>query len=98
MEDIPETGTVIVGVEEVVRQKETRQEEPEDDYDPYSQTNHPTIEETVASGREEEDERGVFDPPTPEGIKHRSLFNFTWIKHIKETVTELYDDMNNEGV
>ena len=98
VEDIPETGTVIVGVEEVVRQKETRQEEPEDDYDPYSQTNHPTIEETVASGREEEDERGVFDPPTPEGIKHRSLFNFTWIKHIKETVTELYDDMNNEGV
>lgn len=98
VEDVPETGTVIVGVEEVVRQKETRQEEPEDDYDPYSQTNHPTIEETVASGREEEDERGVFDPPTPEGIKHRSLFNFTWIKHIKETVTELYDDMNNEGV
>lgn len=98
VEDVPETGTVIVGVEEVVRQKETQQEEPEDDYDPYSQTNHPTIEETVASGREEEDERGVFDPPTPEGIKHRSLFNFTWIKHIKETVTELYDDMNNEGV
>lgn len=113
VEDIPETGTVIVGVEEVVRQKETRQEEPEDDYDPYSQTNHPTIEETVASGREEEDERGVFDPPTPEGIKeyknrkrekkekekkHRSLFNFTWTKHIKETVAELYDDMNNEEV
>lgn len=113
MEDIPETGTVIVGVEEVVRQKETRQEEPEDDYDPYSQTNHPTIEEAVASGREEEDERGVFDPPTPEEIKeyknrkrekkekekkHRSLFNFTWTKHIKETVAELYDDMNNEEV
>ena len=113
VEDIPETGTVIVGVEEVVRQKETRQEEPEDDYDPYSQTNHPTIEETVASGREEEDERGVFDPPTPEEIKeyknrkrekkekekkHRSLFNFTWTKHIKETVAELYDDMNNEDV
>ena len=111
VEDIPETGTVIGGVEEVVRQKETRQEEPEDDYDPYSQTNHPTIEETVASGREEEDERGVFDPPTPEEIKeyknrkrekkekekkHRSLFNFTWTKHIKETVAELYDDMNNE--
>lgn len=113
VEDIPETGTVIVGVEEVVRQKETRQEEPEDDYDPYSQTNHPTIEEAVASGREEEDERGVFDPPTPEEIKeyknrkrekkekekkHRSLFNFTWTKHIKETVAELYDDMNNEEV
>lgn len=113
VEDIPETGTVIVGVEEVVRQKETRQEEPEDDYDPYSQTNHPTIEETVASGREEEDERGVFDPPTPEEIKeyknrkrekkekekkHRSRFNFTWTKHIKETVAELYDDMNNEEV
>lgn len=113
VKDIPETGTVIVGVEEVVRQKETRQEEPEDDYDPYSQTNHPTIEETVASGREEEDERGVFDPPTPEEIKeyknrkrekkekekkHRSLFNFTWTKHIKETVAELYDDMNNEEV
>lgn len=113
VEDIPETGTVIVGVEEVVRQKETRQEEPEDDYNPYSQTNHPTIEETVASGREEEDERGVFDPPTPEEIKeyknrkrekkekekkHRSLFNFTWTKHIKETVAELYDDMNNEEV
>ena len=113
VEDIPETGTVIVGVEEVVRQKETRQEEPEDDYDPYSQTNHPTIEETVASGREEEDERGVFDPPTPEEIKeyknrkrekkekekkHRSLFNFTWTKHIKETVAELYDDMNTEEV
>lgn len=113
VEDIPETGTVIVGAEEVVRQKETRQEEPEDDYDPYSQTNHPTIEETVASGREEEDERGVFDPPTPEEIKeyknrkrekkekekkHRSLFNFTWTKHIKETVAELYDDMNNEEV
>lgn len=113
VEDIPETGTVIVGVEEVVRQKETRQEEPKDDYDPYSQTNHPTIEETVASGREEEDERGVFDPPTPEEIKeyknrkrekkekekkHRSLFNFTWTKHIKETVAELYDDMNNEEV
>lgn len=113
VEDIPETGTVIVGVEEVVRQKETRQEEPEDDYDPYSQTNHPTIEETVASGREEEDERGVFDPPTSEEIKeyknrkrekkekekkHRSLFNFTWTKHIKETVAELYDDMNNEEV
>lgn len=113
VEDIPETGTVIVGVEEVVRQKEARQEEPEDDYDPYSQTNHPTIEETVASGREEEDERGVFDPPTPEEIKeyknrkrekkekekkHRSLFNFTWTKHIKETVAELYDDMNNEEV
>lgn len=113
VEDIPETGTVIVGVEEVVRQKETWQEEPEDDYDPYSQTNHPTIEETVASGREEEDERGVFDPPTPEEIKeyknrkrekkekekkHRSLFNFTWTKHIKETVAELYDDMNNEEV
>lgn len=113
VEDIPKTGTVIVGVEEVVRQKETRQEEPEDDYDPYSQTNHPTIEETVASGREEEDERGVFDPPTPEEIKeyknrkrekkekekkHRSLFNFTWTKHIKETVAELYDDMNNEEV
>lgn len=113
VEDIPETGTVIGGVEEVVRQKETRQEEPEDDYDPYSQTNHPTIEETVASGREEEDERGVFDPPTPEEIKeyknrkrekkekekkHRSLFNFTWTKHIKETVAELYDDMNNEDV
>lgn len=113
VEDIPETGTVIVGVEEVVRQKETRQEEPEDDYDPYSQTNHPTIEETVASGREEEDERGVFYPPTPEEIKeyknrkrekkekekkHRSLFNFTWTKHIKETVAELYDDMNNEEV
>lgn len=113
VEDILETGTVIVGVEEVVRQKETRQEEPEDDYDPYSQTNHPTIEETVASGREEEDERGVFDPPTPEEIKeyknrkrekkekekkHRSLFNFTWTKHIKETVAELYDDMNNEEV
>lgn len=113
MEDIPETGTVIGGVEEVVRQEETRQEEPEDDYDPYSQTNHPTIEETVASGREEEDERGVFDPPTPEEIKeyknrkrekkekekkHRSLFNFTWTKHIKETVAELYDDMNNEEV
>lgn len=113
VEDIPETETVIVGVEEVVRQKETRQEEPEDDYDPYSQTNHPTIEETVASGREEEDERGVFDPPTPEEIKeyknrkrekkekekkHRSLFNFTWTKHIKETVAELYDDMNNEEV
>lgn len=113
VEDIPETGTVIVGVEEVVRQKETRQEEPEDDYDPYSQTNHPTIEETVASGREEEDERGVFDPPTPEEIKeyknrkrekkekekkHRSMFNFTWTKHIKETVAELYDDMNNEEV
>ncbi len=113
VEDIPETGTVIVGVEEVVRQKETRQEEPEDDYDTYSQTNHPTIEETVASGREEEDERGVFDPPTPEEIKeyknrkrekkekekkHRSLFNFTWTKHIKETVAELYDDMNNEEV
>ena len=113
VEDIPETGTVIVGVEEVVRQEETRQEEPEDDYDPYSQTNHPTIEETVASGREEEDERGVFDPPTPEEIKeyknrkrekkekekkHRSLFNFTWTKHIKETVAELYDDMNNEEV
>lgn len=113
VEDIPETGTVIVGVEEIVRQKETRQEEPEDDYDPYSQTNHPTIEETVASGREEEDERGVFDPPTPEEIKeyknrkrekkekekkHRSLFNFTWTKHIKETVAELYDDMNNEEV
>lgn len=113
VEDIPETGTVIVGVEEVVRQKETRQEEPEDDYDPYSQTNHPTIEETVASGREEEDERGVFDPPAPEEIKeyknrkrekkekekkHRSLFNFTWTKHIKETVAELYDDMNNEEV
>lgn len=113
VEDIPETGTVIVGVEEVVRQKETQQEEPEDDYDPYSQTNHPTIEETVASGREEEDERGVFDPPTPEEIKeyknrkrekkekekkHRSLFNFTWTKHIKETVAELYDDMNNEEV
>lgn len=113
VEDIPETGTVIGGVEEVVRQKETRQEEPEDDYDPYSQTNHPTIEETVASGREEEDERGVFDPPTPEEIKeyknrkrekkekekkHRSLFNFTWTKHIKETVAELYDDMNNEEV
>lgn len=113
MEDIPETGTVIVGVEEVIRHEETRQEEPEDDYDPYSQTNHPTIEETVASGREEEDERGVFDPPTPEEIKeyknrkrekkekekkHRSLFNFTWTKHIKETVAELYDDMNNEEV
>ena len=113
VEDIPETGTVIVGVEEVVRHEETRQEEPEDDYDPYSQTNHPTIEETVASGREEEDERGVFDPPTPEEIKeyknrkrekkekekkHRSLFNFTWTKHIKETVAELYDDMNNEEV
>lgn len=113
VEDVPETGTVIVGVEEVVRQKETQQEEPEDDYDPYSQTNHPTIEETVASGREEEDERGVFDPPTPEEIKeyknrkrekkekekkHRSLFNFTWTKHIKETVAELYDDMNNEEV
>ena len=113
VEDVPETGTVIVGVEEVVRQKETRQEEPEDDYDPYSQTNHPTIEETVASGREEEDERGVFDPPTPEEIKeyknrkrekkekekkHRSLFNFTWTKHIKEIVAELYDDMNNEEV
>lgn len=113
VEDIPEAGTVIVGVEEVVRQKETRQEEPEDDYDPYSQTNHPTIEETVASGREEEDERGVFDPPTPEEIKeyknrkrekkekekkHRSLFNFTWTKHIKKTVAELYDDMNNEEV
>ena len=113
VEDVPETGTVIVGVEEVVRQKETRQEEPEDDYDPYSKTNHPTIEETVASGREEEDERGVFDPPTPEEIKeyknrkrekkekekkHRSLFNFTWTKHIKETVAELYDDMNNEEV
>lgn len=113
VEDIPETGTVIVGVEEVVRKKETRQEEPEDDYDPYSQTNHPTIEETVASGREEEDERGVFYPPTPEEIKeyknrkrekkekekkHRSLFNFTWTKHIKETVAELYDDMNNEEV
>lgn len=113
VEDVPEAGTVIVGVEEVVRQKETRQEEPEDDYDPYSQTNHPTIEETVASGREEEDERGVFDPPTPEEIKeyknrkrekkekekkHRSLFNFTWTKHIKETVAELYDDMNNEEV
>lgn len=113
VEDIPETGTVIVGVEEVVRQEETRQEEPEDDYDPYSQTNHPTIEEAVASGREEEDERGVFDPPTPEEIKeyknrkrekkekekkHRSLFNFTWTKHIKETVAELYDDMNNEEV
>lgn len=113
VEDVPETGTVIVGVEEVVRQKETRQEEPEDDYDPYSQTNHATIEETVASGREEEDERGVFDPPTPEEIKeyknrkrekkekekkHRSLFNFTWTKHIKETVAELYDDMNNEEV
>ena len=113
VEDIPETGTVIVGVEEVVRQKETRQEEPENDYDTYSQTNHPTIEETVASGREEEDERGVFDPPTPEEIKeyknrkrekkekekkHRSLFNFTWTKHIKETVAELYDDMNNEEV
>ena len=113
VEDIPETGMVIVGVEEVVRQKEIRQEEPEDDYDPYSQTNHPTIEETVASGREEEDERGVFDPPTPEEIKeyknrkrekkekekkHRSLFNFTWTKHIKETVAELYDDMNNEEV
>lgn len=113
VEDIPETGTVIGGVEEVVRQKETRQEEPEDNYDPYSQTNHPTIEETVASGREEEDERGVFDPPTPEEIKeyknrkrekkekekkHRSLFNFTWTKHIKETVAELYDDMNNEEV
>lgn len=113
VEDIPETGTVIVGVEEVVRQKETRQEEPEDDYDTYSQTNQPTIEETVASGREEEDERGVFDPPTPEEIKeyknrkrekkekekkHRSLFNFTWTKHIKETVAELYDDMNNEEV
>ena len=113
VEDIPETGTVIGGVEEVVRQKETQQEEPEDDYDPYSQTNHPTIEETVASGREEEDERGVFDPPTPEEIKeyknrkrekkekekkHRSLFNFTWTKHIKETVAELYDDMNNEEV
>lgn len=113
VKDVPETGTVIVGVEEVVRQKETRQEEPEDDYDPYSQTNHPTIEETVASGREEEDERGVFDPPTPEEIKeyknrkrekkekekkHRSLFNFTWTKHIKETVAELYDDMNNEEV
>lgn len=113
VEDIPETGTVIVGVEEVVRKKETRQEEPEDDYDPYSQTNHPTIEETVASGREEEDERGVFDPPTPEEIKeyknrkrekkekekkHRSLFNFTWTKHIKETVAELYDDLNNEEV
>ncbi len=113
VEDIPETGTVIVGVEEVVRKKETRQEEPEDDYDPYSQTNHPTIEETVASGREEEDERGVFDPPTSEEIKeyknrkrekkekekkHRSLFNFTWTKHIKETVAELYDDMNNEEV
>ena len=113
VEDIPETGTVIGGMEEVVRQEETRQEEPEDDYDPYSQTNHPTIEETVASGREEEDERGVFDPPTPEEIKeyknrkrekkekekkHRSLFNFTWTKHIKETVAELYDDMNNEEV
>lgn len=113
VEDIPETGTVIVGVEEVIRHEETRQEEPEDDYDPYSQTNHPTIEETVASGREEEDERGVFDPPTPEEIKeyknrkrekkekekkHRSLFNFTWTKHIKETVAELYDDMNNEDV
>ena len=113
VEDIPETGTVIGGVEEVVRQVDTRQEEPEDDYDPYSQTNHPTIEETVASGREEEDERGVFDPPTPEEIKeyknrkrekkekekkHRSLFNFTWTKHIKETVAELYDDMNNEEV
>lgn len=113
VEDIPETGTVIVGVEEVIRHEETRQEEPEDDYDPYSQTNHPTIEETVASGREEEDERGVFDPPTPEEIKeyknrkrekkekekkHRSLFNFTWTKHIKETVAELYDDMNNEEV
>lgn len=113
VEDIPETGTAIGGVEEVVRQEETRQEEPEDDYDPYSQTNHPTIEETVASGREEEDERGVFDPPTPEEIKeyknrkrekkekekkHRSLFNFTWTKHIKETVAELYDDMNNEEV
>lgn len=113
VEDIPETGTVIGGVEEVVRQEETLQEEPEDDYDPYSQTNHPTIEETVASGREEEDERGVFDPPTPEEIKeyknrkrekkekekkHRSLFNFTWTKHIKETVAELYDDMNNEEV
>ena len=113
VEDIPETGTVIGGVEEVVRQEETRQEEPEDDYDPYSQTNHPTIEETVASGRDEEDERGVFDPPTPEEIKeyknrkrekkekekkHRSLFNFTWTKHIKETVAELYDDMNNEEV
>jgi len=113
VEDIPETGTVIGGVEEVVRQEETRQEEPEDDYAPYSQTNHPTIEETVASGREEEDERGVFDPPTPEEIKeyknrkrekkekekkHRSLFNFTWTKHIKETVAELYDDMNNEEV
>lgn len=96
VEDIPETGTVIGGVEEVVRQEETRQEEPEDDYDPYSQTNHPTIEETVASGREEEDERGVFDPPTPK--KHRSLFNFTWTKHIKETVAELFDDMNNEEV
>lgn len=113
VEDIPETGTAIGGVEEVVRQVDTRQEEPEDDYDPYSQTNHPTIEETVASGREEEDERGVFDPPTPEEIKeyknrkrekkekekkHRSLFNFTWTKHIKETVAELYDDMNNEEV
>lgn len=113
VEDIPETGTVIGGVEEVVRQEETLQEEPEDDYDPYSQTNHPTIEETVASGREEEDERGVFDPSTPEEIKeyknrkrekkekekkHRSLFNFTWTKHIKETVAELYDDMNNEEV
>ena len=113
VEDIPETGTVIGGVEEVVRKEEIRQEEPEDDYDPYSQTNHPTIEETVASGREEEDERGVFDPPTPEEIKeyknrkrekkekekkHRSLFNFTWTKHIKETVAELYDDMNNEEV
>ena len=30
--------------------------------------------------------------------KHRSLFNFTWTKHIKETVAELYDDMNNEEV
>ena len=45
------------------------------------------------------------DVPCPRGgvkkekeKKHRSLFNFTWTKHIKETVAELYDDMNNEEV
>ena len=89
----------------------------ESEYDPYSTIGQPAIEASVAATQGEDDGPGVFDKPTKEEIKdyenrkrkekeekkmRRSLFNFTWTKHLMDKVGEkvgdLYDEMNNEEV
>ena len=89
------------------------QDEPRenDEHDPYSQIEHPAIEETVVVDSGEDDGPGVFDKPTAEEIKdyekkkqkekkekkeHRKLFNFKWMKHTLNNVGETFGKLYDE--